>query len=234
MVKDKDLSRFVSGIIVAAGRGTRMGSISKPLIKLGKKTVFEHVLSAFFNSCVDEIIVVCNDKNAFLPYISEWKKPIIFAEGGRTRALSVYNGVAATKKESELVCIHDCARPFVTGEIIDKVVAEAAKIGAATASHAVTDTIKYVNKEANTYYIPERKYLFAVQTPQAFTKNIYTVSFALAQKQKLSATDETGMAENAGFTVGYVETPSINIKLTTPEDIKIAKALLFLKGRNEI
>ncbi|HOJ48830.1 MAG TPA: 2-C-methyl-D-erythritol 4-phosphate cytidylyltransferase [Bacillota bacterium] len=232
---------FVSGIIVAAGSSVRMnaglpaGTISKPLIKLGRKTVFEYVIEAFAASSVDEIIVVCADKSAFLPLIpKELKKPVRFAEGGKTRAISVYNGVSASKQGDGLVCIHDCARPFVTSEMIDKVIDAAVQSGAATASHPVTDTIKYVNPEAKTIYTPERKYLVSVQTPQAFSKKIYTVSFALAQKQNMTATDETSMVENAGFQVTYVETPRTNIKLTTPEDIKTAKAILFLQERGEL
>lgn len=232
---------YVSGIIVAAGSGVRMnaglpaGTISKPLIKLGRKTVFEYVLEAFAASLVDEIIIVCMDKTVFLPLIpADLKKPVRFAEGGKTRAVSVYNGVSAAKKGDGLVCIHDCARPFVTSEIIDSVIRAAIQSGAATASHPVTDTIKYVNPDAKTIYTPERKYLVSVQTPQVFSKKIYTISYALAQKQNLTATDETSMAENAGFKVTYVETPKTNIKLTTPEDIKTAKAILFLQERGEL
>ncbi|OGO89270.1 MAG: 2-C-methyl-D-erythritol 4-phosphate cytidylyltransferase [Clostridiales bacterium GWF2_36_10] len=233
-MKDKSNNLFVSGIIVAAGSGTRMGTVAKPLIKLGKKTVFEYVLEAFLASSVDEIVVVCTDKAALMPLISfDAKKPISFAEGGKTRALSVYNGVSQTRKGEGLVCIHDCARPFVTTEIIDSVIEAAAVSGVATASHPVTDTIKYINTEAKTIYTPERKFLFSVQTPQVFIKNIYMISFALAQKQCFTSTDETSMAENAGFSVTYVETSKNNIKLTTPDDIKTAKAMLYLQERNE-
>lgn len=237
-MKDKPLKTnnlFVSGIIVAAGSGTRMGTVAKPFIKLGKQTVFEYVIKAFSDSDVNEIIIVCTDKTPFLPLIpSDIKKPVSFAEGGKTRALSVYNGVSKSNNGNGLVCIHDCARPFVTPEIINNVINAAAKNGAATASHPITDTIKYVNTDAKTCYTPERKYLVSVQTPQVFYKNIYTVSFALAQKQKKSATDETSMAENAGYKVTYVQTPKSNIKLTTPEDIKTAKAILFLQDRGDL
>ncbi|PKM61743.1 MAG: 2-C-methyl-D-erythritol 4-phosphate cytidylyltransferase [Firmicutes bacterium HGW-Firmicutes-21] len=226
---------FTSGIIVAAGSGTRMGTVAKPLIKLCGKTVFEYVLEAFITSSVDEIIIVCKDKTMFTPLIpSGTDKPVIFADGGKTRAISVYNGVAQTKKGDGFVCIHDCARPFVTPEIINAVINAARESGAATASHPVTDTVKYVNPDAKTIYTPERRYLFSVQTPQVFSKKIYTVAFALSQKQGLTATDETTMAENAGFAVTYVETPKTNIKLTDPEDIKTAKAILFLQSKGEI
>jgi 2-C-methyl-D-erythritol 4-phosphate cytidylyltransferase len=95
---------YVSGIIVAAGSGVRMnaglpaGTISKPLIKLGRKTVFEYVIEAFAASIVDEIIIVCSDKAVFLPLIRRLQKPVCFAEGGKTRAISVYNGVSAFQK----------------------------------------------------------------------------------------------------------------------------------------
>lgn len=233
--KMKESKLFVSGIIVAAGSGTRMGTIAKPLIKLGKKTVFEYVLEAFLASVVDEIIIVCNDTASYQPFIPLKKqKTIRFAEGGKTRSLSVYNGVSKVTRTDGLICIHDCARPFVTPEMIDNVVRNASESGAATASCSVTDTIKYVNNDTKTIYTPERKYLVSVQTPQVFIKNIYTVSYALAQSKGLTATDETTMVEHAGFQVTYVETPKTNIKLTTLEDIKIAKAILYLSEHGEL
>ncbi len=229
---------FVSGVIVAAGSGARMGHIQKPLIKLGNKTAFEHVFQAFCDSCVDEIVIVCRSKSDYLPLIpKDTSKPVIFAEGGDTRAFSVYNGVTSTAKKYDpehIVCIHDSVRPFVTPDLIDRVVQGAKRTGAATASHIATDTMKYINIDAGINYTPDRNYLRSIQTPQAFRKDIYTLSFMNAQRTKLTSTDETSMAEHASYPVEYIDSDELNIKLTTPKDIKLAKAIFFLDSRGEL
>ena len=210
-----------------------MGGVSKPLIKLGNKTLLEKVVETFSNcKSVDEIIVVTKDADAFAPLIKT-DKPFSFAEGGKTRTESVTNGVKAAKK-ADFVCIHDCARPFITVDDIEKLISEAIKTGASCACTKVTDTIKYISEEEKCFYTPKRDNLKAVQTPQIFRKDIFTVSRAKAQKDGFVSTDDTSVAEHAGFTVSYVECSALNIKLTTAEDVKIAKAINFLEERGNI
>lgn len=223
----------VGAVIVAAGSGTRMGNVSKPLIKLGDKTVFEHVLSAFSAcSSVDEIVIVCRDKAPFEKLVKS-EKPVRFAEGGKTRFHSVSNGVDALKY-ADIVCIHDCARPFITPEEIEKLIGEAVKTGAATACTRVKDTVKYADPGEKCFYTPKRENLIAVQTPQVFKRDIYIASRAVAIRDSLYATDETSIAEHAGFAVSYAETSELNIKLTDINDVKIAKAICFLKEKGEL
>lgn len=224
---------YVGVVIVAAGSGTRMGNVSKPLIRLGDKTVLEHVLSSF-SVCpsVDEIAIVCKDEFAFEGLVKS-EKPVKFVAGGKTRFESVSNGVDALKK-ADIICIHDCARPFITSEEIEKLIDAAIKTGAATACTKVKDTVKYVSYEEKCFYTPKRENLIAVQTPQVFKRDVYLASRAVALRDNLSATDETTIAEHAGFTVSYIETSELNIKLTDVNDIKIAKAIMFLKERGEL
>lgn len=218
---------FVSAIIVGAGNGTRMGGMNKALIKIGDKTAFRMVLLAF-DECdtVDELVVVCRDEAEMKPDCEGITKPIRFAKGGKTRAMSVSNGVKAASGKSDFYCIHDCARPLVTADIIDNTVKAAFSIGAATACGPVNDTIKYVDKESGTVYTPQRDRLVAVQTPQAFEKKLYKVAVAVGEKDGITATDDTTLAEHAGFKVEYVESATPNFKLTRTEDVLLARLLV--------
>lgn len=226
----------VCGIIVAAGSGTRMGGISKPEIKLDGKTLFERVLEAFLASDIREIVVVAGENRARLELLAgnfSTKKPIRFCAGGKTRSESVFRGVCAAGLQHEFVCVHDCARPFVTAEILNQVCDAAKESGAATACAPVTDTIKYVDTEHHSIYTPKRKHLLAVQTPQVFKPDRYQVAYALSLEQKETFTDETSMLESAGATVAYVQTDPRNIKLTTREDIVLARAILAVRKAEE-
>ena len=224
---------YVGAVIVAAGSGTRMGNVSKPLIMLGGKTVIERVVDAF-SACpsVDEIIVVCKNSAPF-EHLIKSEKQLKFVGGGDTRSDSVSNGVNVLNK-ADIVCIHDCARPFITAEEIEALIKEAVKTGASCACTKVRDTIKYVSEEEKCCYTPKRENLIAVQTPQVFKRDIYLASRAIALKDGLSSTDETTIAEHAGFKVSYIETSELNIKLTDANDVKIAKAICFLNERSEI
>ena len=226
----------VCGIIVAAGSGTRMGGVSKPEIKLNGKTLFERVLEAFLASPVDEIVVVGGENLPRLRLLAGRYSPAVplrFCEGGKTRSESVFAGVCQASPGVSYACVHDCARPFVTSEIISAVIEGAKKTGAATACSPVTDTIKFVDTEHKTVYTPKRDHLLAIQTPQVFKKESYTVAYALATKQGGVFTDETSMLEAAGATVEYVQTDPRNIKLTTKEDILLARAMLLVEKAKE-
>lgn len=227
-------SAAVSGVIVAAGSGKRMGGISKPEILLDGVSLFARVLQAFDRSSVQEIVVVCGENRPRLEQIAKGvlpSKPVRFCVGGKTRTESVFNGVNACKKNNLLICVHDCARPFVTPEIIETVIAAARQGGIATACCPVTDTVKYVDTEHHTVYTPAREHLVALQTPQVFRRDFYEVAYAVANKSGKGAsyTDETAMLEAAGASVSYVQTDAGNIKLTTREDLTLARAILAVQ-----
>lgn len=225
----------VCAVIVAAGSGTRMGGVSKPEIKLDGITLFERVLEAFLASDVREIVVVAGENRTRLESLAAkyTQKPIRFADGGKTRSESVFHGVCAASRDCRLICAHDCARPFVTPEIIRAVIDAAKQTGAATACSKVTDTVKYVDPEHKAVYTPNRDHLLSIQTPQVFRKDQYEVAYALACRQGGSFTDETSMLESAGASVAYVETDPRNIKLTTKEDIVLARAILLVRKARE-
>jgi len=209
-----------------------MGGVSKPNIKLLGKTLFEYVLEAFDSSNVSEIVVVCSEDNeeSLRALAVGTKKPISFTRGGVTRAESVRNGVEASAKSSTLICVHDCARPFVTPEMINETLDAAYKHGAACVSSPVTDTIK--QKDAVTGFVstPERATLFAVQTPQCFKKSLYLQALNMLAESISSFTDETSLLEELGVEVCYIQRSETNMKLTAVDDVPIAEILMKRKG----
>lgn len=217
---------YISGIIVAAGDGARMGGVIKPLLSFNGKTVLEIVLEEFCNSeIIDEIVVVSKEIDEIVKIVNKYSslKKVIFTTGGATRQESVFNGVSATSKKSRFVMIHDCARPFIDEEIILEAYNSALKNGASCASKAITDTIKYRSDEG--MKTPPRDRLFAVETPQTFLKDMYLSSYAMSTKNNSSFTDETSMVEKAGFKVDYFFITKNNMKITTAHDYEIAKVL---------
>jgi len=224
----------VFAVIVAAGGGRRMGGVSKPLIKLGKKTLFEYVLDAFRETEVIGVTVVCSDENEkTLREIASgvgYPKEIVFARGGETRAESVYNGVKACPK-CDLICVHDCARPFATAGMIQDVIAAARETGVSTACSPVTDTIKFVDEEHSVIYTPERKYLLAIQTPQCFRRELFLPAYLLGKTKKQEFTDESSLLEHAGNKVAYVRCDESNMKITTRSDMSIARAIRLIREK---
>lgn len=223
-----------SAVIAAAGSGNRMGGVSKPNIEISGKTLFEYVLSAFDGSCIDEITVVCSEDNdsALRELAKGFKKPIIFTRGGETRAESVANGINCTSKQTQIICVHDCARPFVTSEMINATVEAATKQGAACVCMPVTDTIKQKDPITGFVSTPERATLFAVQTPQAFKKSLYLRAVEAVGGDIASFTDETSLLEEIGVEVQYIKTNTTNMKLTTVDDVPVAEILMKRKGES--
>jgi len=206
-----------------------MGGVSKPNLKLLGKTLFEYVLEAFDNSVVDEIIVVCSEdnENSLRELAKGFKKPIRQVRGGESRAESVFNGISLCEN-ADIICVHDCARPFITKEIINKTIEAAEKFGAACVCAPVTDTLKYKDPKTGVVSTPERANLFAVQTPQCFKKDIYLNACEIAGDIS-GFTDETSLLENSGQRVEYIPWSETNMKLTSADDLPIAEILMKQK-----
>ncbi len=231
---------YVSAVILGAGSGTRMGKVLKPFIKLGGVTLLEMVLEAFCSSeYVDEIVIVSNFEEKFREKVKPFsdahpKIKFIYTKGGKSRAESSFEGVKATSRKTDIVAVHDCARPFITAKNVNELVEECAKTGASCACTATTDTIKYCNKDVGMVYTPERKYLLSIQTPQVFLKKVYIASYGVTVKDKVEFTDESSMVERAGFKVSYIDCGPQNIKLTTEYDVTMARAYVSLKKQGKI
>lgn len=222
-----------SVVIVCAGNSTRMGGVNKILLPLGERLVIGVTMQAF-QACgsVKEIIIVARECDI----------PAIMAEaesagitklkecttGGDTRQQSVINGIRCISKDTELVAVHDGARPLVKCEHIEKAIKDALVFGGATLGVPVKDTIKVVDDGLITD-TPPRKSLYITQTPQIFRKKLYFEGIDFALEHNLDFTDDCQLVEAVGGKIYMTTGDYTNIKITTPEDIKIAETLLEMR-----
>lgn len=223
-------SAFITAVIVAAGSSTRMGQ-PKLLIPLCGAPVLAHTLQAFDRSSVDEIVVVARETDIPLfEAVATLQKPCRFVIGGSTRQRSVMNGIAAADSRATMVAIADGARPLITPEEIDRVIAVAKKTQAAAAAVRVKDTIKQADENGIITATPDRATLWQVQTPQVFSLPLYRAAMEAATADGLDLTDDCQLVEHIGAEVTLVEASYENIKITTPDDITAAVAILKKRG----
>lgn len=231
-------SRFNSAIIVAAGNGVRMGKENrqtKQMTELDGIPVVVRAVNAF-ERCdfINEIIVVGRaDELAYYDGFAErwgWKNVRHVVPGGDTRQKSVFEGFKVIDDRSEFVIIHDGARCMVTPEMIERVTREAYVYGAATAAERAKDTIKKADKSGFIAETVDRALLWHAQTPQIFKTELYRASAYIAAKNGFEVTDDCMLAENLGFKIKLVDCGYENIKITTPDDFGIARAILELRA----
>lgn len=223
-----------SAIVVAAGSGSRMNAgINKQYMLLGGKPVLAYTLEAFERSeLISEIIVVINNEEhkqfedcILIPYKFSKIKSVTY--GGSTRQESVYNGLIKVTEEIEIVAVHDGARPFVTPDIISNSITAAERSGAACTGVPVKDTIKKADQNRIVEETPDREFLWAIQTPQTFKKEILINAHEKAKADGFSGTDDSVLVERLGYKVQMVMGSYSNIKITTPEDLAFAEALIM-------
>jgi 2-C-methyl-D-erythritol 4-phosphate cytidylyltransferase len=221
-----------SAIIVAAGRGTRMGpNIDKLFLEVAGAPVVAHTwLKLDSATGIDEIILVVRSglEQAFRDIGGKLglKKPFHFAEGGVERQDSVWNGLQALSSKSELVAIHDGARPCVSLELIKQCLHAARIVGAAVAAQRVTDTIKQSDDGVTIARTMDRATLWSVQTPQAFQVSVIRKAIATARERGLTLTDDTAACELIQQPVRLIESKAPNPKVTVPGDLPFIEALL--------
>jgi 2-C-methyl-D-erythritol 4-phosphate cytidylyltransferase len=226
----------VNAVIVAAGEGRRMGGgTPKPLLKLAGREVVIHTLERFAASTVGKAIVVVpeNERVNFERLLAAVKlKPLEWTlqNGGARRQDSVARGLEAVDKDCEIVVVHDAVRPLVSPALIDRCVAAADKDGAAAAGLPVRDTIKVVGADGRVESTPPRESLWEIQTPQAFRAALLREAHRRAGVDQIEATDDAMLVERLGEKVVVVEGEPRNIKITTPEDLIVAEALLKSAG----
>lgn len=237
------MEMYTTAIVLAAGQGKRMNSTTaKQFLPLNGKPVLYYSIMAFEESAVDDIVLVCGQGQT--EYMRKeiveqygFKKVTCIVEGGRERYHSVYRGLQAVPviPDREQYClIHDGARPFLTQEMIKRVLSTVKQEKACVVGMPAKDTIKIADGEGYCAQTPARSLVWTIQTPQAFELTLIRQAYTrlLEQEQDLAAkgiqiTDDAGVAEL--FTdrkVKLVEGSYENIKITTPEDMKIAEALL--------
>ena len=223
---------MTSAIIVAAGRGTRMGMESDKLfLPLAGRPVVAHTWHRFDSAkCIDEIILVIREQTqvAFheLARQFSFSKPFRFIIGGKERQDSVWNGLEALSSASEIVAIQDAARPCTSEALIAATIAAARETGAAVAAQPVLDTIKESADGAFISRHLDRARLWSVQTPQTFRVEIIRRALQSVREKGLLVTDDTAACELIGQPVKLVSIPAPNPKVTLPEDLSYIETLL--------
>jgi 2-C-methyl-D-erythritol 4-phosphate cytidylyltransferase len=224
---------YNSVIIPAAGRGKRMGSkVSKQYLEIGDKPIIVHTIEKFVQSeDINEIIVVTAQEELDFfknQIISKYNlnKNLKIVAGGKERQESVYNGLKSISHKTDIVLIHDGARPFVSIDEIEKSIQGARRYGACVIGVKVKDTIKVCNDEGYIESTPKRERLWAVQTPQSFQTSIIMNAHKKAEEENFLGTDDASLVERIGYRIKMIEGKYQNIKITTADDLTIGEAIL--------
>jgi 2-C-methyl-D-erythritol 4-phosphate cytidylyltransferase/2-C-methyl-D-erythritol 2,4-cyclodiphosphate synthase len=232
----------VSAIIAAGGRGSRFRdhtlrvggrfeeqSPPKQFQTLAGVAILRRTVDAFLHGyAFDEVVVAVPPEIAAHPpsYLDE----VIVVEGGHRRQDSVANAFRAVAPSSQVIVIHDAARPLVTSALIERTIDAAVTHGAAIAALQARDTVKRGDSSRIIRGTIPREEVFLAQTPQAFRVGVLRDALALASSAS-DATDEAMLAEQAGHSVYLVDGDATNIKITTPDDLDIAERLIAPPGR---
>lgn len=241
----KEEKKNCTAIVLSAGQGKRMGaSVQKQYIELQGKPIIYYTLSVFQKSeIIDDIILVVGKDQ--LKYVQEeivrkyhFTKVKTVVEGGHERYASVWQGLKAREYDKYYeniqdgyVFIHDGARPFVDEEMLERAYDTVRKYKACVAGVPSKDTIKLINEEQFAVTTPERKYVWSVQTPQVFEKTLIFEAYArLMEEECVHVTDDAMVVEQMmHLPVKLFEGSYENIKITTPEDLDIARIFLSKK-----
>ena len=227
---------FVSAILAAAGRGTRLGSATpKQMLALGERTILQRSFDILDgHDQIEEIVVALPPDLAWSPpaYLISSRKPVRIVDGGHRRQDSVAKAFAQVSRSAGIIVIHDAARPFASADLFSRVIEAASKGGAAIAAVQATDTVKEATAAPGLRIVARtiaRESVYLAQTPQAFSREVLEQAIALAREGIGPATDEASLAEQAGHSVRLVDGESTNIKITTPHDLDVSKALLGIR-----
>ncbi|MDQ8737757.1 2-C-methyl-D-erythritol 4-phosphate cytidylyltransferase [Paenibacillus sp. LHD-38] len=217
-------------IIVAAGRGTRMGTKeSKQYLQLGDKPILVHTLELFqsMDSVKEAVLVVgSDDVERCRNWVTQYgiSKVTAVVAGGKERQHSVYCGLQ--QLSTDWVMVHDGVRPLVTADAVRACCKQAEQSGASVLAVPVKDTIKQVNEAGVIVSTPDRRSLWAIQTPQAFRRVLLLEAHERALEEQFIGTDDAMVVERLGANVTVAEGEYTNIKITTPEDLPWAEFLL--------
>lgn len=227
----------VSAVVAAAGLSKRFSAHGKKqFAALGGKPLLVYCLSTFESSeLITSVVVVVPEgeilRSRELLESFGFEKTTSVVAGGEKRHLSVRNGFRATPQDSDMVLIHDAARPFVDNDTIKRVIGGCARTGACICAVPVTDTLK--RERGGDMSVLEtvlREGLWRAQTPQAFRRETLEEIYRSGAISELDATDEAALAEAAGIDVSMVHGSDLNMKITTEADLRIAE---LIAGKGE-
>ena len=228
--KVKIASNICSAVIVAAGASVRMGEIDKIFAPLDSVPIIVRTISAF-EQCklIGEIVVVARQERLeeMRQLCGEFKlnKVAIIVAGGESRLESVSYGVFSTSRKFPLIAVHDGARPFVSSRLIENVIKKAAEKFAAIPAVRISSTLKET-KNGIVVSTLSRDNTYDIQTPQVFISEVIKAAVYRGVRRKEELTDESMALEAIGFPVHIVDGEKTNIKITTPEDLKLAEAII--------
>jgi 2-C-methyl-D-erythritol 4-phosphate cytidylyltransferase len=231
LFRKKEKPAFLSAVIVAAGSGSRMEGVDKQRAVIGEIPGVVRSI-AMFEACprVQEIVVVCRPEHiaAYFDLVRDFglAKVVSVVEGGKERQDSVFRGVEACSPDAQYYAIHDGARPLVTEEEILRCIDAAVKHGAATVATTVKDTIKLCGEDGFIRSTLNRAELRSVATPQIFEAQLYREAMKQARESHCLYTDDCQLVERIGRRVFLSPGSYENIKITTPEDLALAEAIL--------
>jgi 2-C-methyl-D-erythritol 4-phosphate cytidylyltransferase len=217
-----------AAILLAAGSSRRMdGTVTdKILAPLGGKPVFAHTAATFVRSGVVDFFVVTYRDQAQMVALSAYAPtPTVFVRGGAERQDSVAAALAELPDDIRHVFIHDCARPLVREEQLAALYKIVRRESAVVLAHRVTDTIKEHRGEGRLRTL-DRDRLWAMETPQVFSRDLITRAYARVAARKLTITDDAAAVEVLGHSIALLENPYPNPKLTTPTDLAYLEFLL--------
>lgn len=223
----------ITAIVLSAGRGKRMHSdTAKQYMILHDKPILYYSLKAFQESCVDSIVLVVGQGDEV--YVKKeiveryhFTKVTSIVTGGNERYDSVYSGLLQVK-DCDYVLVHDGARPMINGNMIEKIVKQVAVLKACVVGTPSKDTVKLVSTDGIVYATPNRKEVYNIQTPQAFSYELIMQAYQkLQDHSKENVTDDAMVVEQMlGVPIHIIEGSYQNIKITTPEDLMIAELFL--------
>lgn len=222
----------VNAIIVAAGKGERMGAgVPKSFLTLAGVPLVVHTLRRVLGSSLIRhviLVVAADHLAAYRPLLDThgpFRCPVTLVPGGERRQDSVRSGLAEIEPGCEIVVIHDAARPLVQPETIDRSIAVAAEAGGALVAVPVHDTLKRVDMDGTVIETVPRRHIWLAQTPQAFRVAVIREAHQRALRTGTSTTDDAALVEEMGGTVKIVPGDPLNLKITVPEDFRIAELL---------
>jgi 2-C-methyl-D-erythritol 4-phosphate cytidylyltransferase/2-C-methyl-D-erythritol 2,4-cyclodiphosphate synthase len=223
---------MITAIIAAAGSGKRMGSeINKIFLTIHNVPIIARSAAAIA-ACpeVDELIIVgaASEIDKLAEVLRQYQpgKPWRIVAGASERQYSITNALQAVSQETKLILVHDAARPLIDPAVVKQVIDGARKHKAAVVAVPVKDTIKIIDNEQYVVETPPRQTLWSIQTPQGFDATLLREAYAHALKDGFLGTDDAGLVERLGKKVKIVPGGYNNIKITSPEDLRIAEALL--------
>lgn len=204
-------------------------TLNKNFLELDGVPILRRTLDQFSRSDrIDEFIIAASPEeiSSIENIISTVEKTCRIVEGGSERQYSIANALNLLADSSEIVLVHDAARPLVSIETIENVIDAARQFGAAIAAVPAKNTIKIVDADRFVESTPPRSTLVEVQTPQGFRRDILLRAYNQAARDRFLGTDDASLVERLGVRVKIVVDDYRNIKITTPEDLAIAEALI--------